>query len=847
MVTLRSAPPSPSADASSDAEGLSLSLPVEGMTCASCVGSVERALGRTPGVTEASVNLATERATVRVRPGTEAGALVDAVEATGYHVRTEERDLGIRGMTCAACATRVERALRQIPGVLDATVNLATERAHVVLIAGAVSTPTLAEAVAEAGYEALRLDEADDPADAERAAREAERLRLRRRVLIAAALTAPLFLLEMVPMLVPPLHHWLAATVPIQALRAVAFVLATAVQFGPGRPFYRHGLAAVRHGSPDMNTLVALGTSAAYGYSVVATFLPSLLPAGTAHVYFEAGAAVITLVLLGKYFEALAKGRTSEAVRRLLDLQAKTARVLRDGHEVEVPIEAVALDDRVRVRPGERIPVDGVVETGASFVDESMVTGEPVPVEKGEGDEVVGGTVNGTGSFVFRASRVGADTVLAQIVRLVGEAQASRPPIQALADRVVAVFVPVVLVVAALTFGLWLGFGPEPALPFALAAAVAVLIIACPCAMGLATPTSVMVGTGKAAELGVLFRKGEALQTLREVSVVAFDKTGTLTMGRPTLTDLTVMTGFDRDAVLGLVASVEAASEHPIARAIVESAGSEGLPTHTVDGFEAVPGRGAVGVVAGRSVAVGSGRFLRERGVDPAPLLAEAERLAAEGKTPLFAALDGRLAAVLAVSDPVKEEAAAVVGSLHARGIRVAMITGDNRTTAAAVARRLGIDDVLAEVLPGEKAEAVRRLQHAGGSRPVRVAFVGDGINDAPALATADVGIAIGTGTDVAVEAADVVLMAGHLGGIPRALAVSRATLRNVKQNLFWAFAYNAALIPVAAGALYPAFGLLLSPVLAAAAMGLSSVFVLTNALRLRRFEPETAAAGPLA
>jgi Cu+-exporting ATPase len=589
-----------------------------------------------------------------------------------------------------------------------------------------------------------------------------------------------------------------------------------------------------------MNTLVALGTSAAYGYSVVATFLPGVLPAGAVHVYYEASATIITLILLGKWFEARAKGQTSDAVRALLGLKAETARVVKDGQETEVPIDDVAVGDVVRVRPGEKVPVDGVVVEGTSYVDESMVTGEPVPVEKTDGDEVVGGTVNQAGSLLVETTRVGADTVLAQIVQLVEEAQASRPAIQALADRVVAVFVPVVLVIAALVFAVWLWVGPSPALTYALVAAVSVLIIACPCAMGLATPVSVMVGTGKAAELGVLFRKGEALQTLSEADVVALDKTGTLTEGRPTLTDVALADGANPDeaALIRLVASVEVPSEHPVGAAIVRAAAERGLDVPAASEFEAVPGFGVRGTVEGRRVEVGADRFMARLGVEVGPLAEAARRLAEEGKTPLYAAIDGRLAAAIAVSDPVKATTPAAIDALHRAGLRVAMVTGDNRATAQAVARRLGIDEVLAEVLPADKAEAVRRLQAEGGrdGGAAHVAFVGDGINDAPALAQADVGVAIGTGTDVAIEAADVVLMRGDLTALVDARALSAATLRNVKQNLFWAFAYNVVLIPVAAGVLYPALGVMLSPVLGAAAMGLSSVFVLTNALRLRRF-----------
>ena len=816
-------------------------LAVEGMTCAACVGRVERALGAVPGVQDASVNLATERATVQFDASeTSPLALAAAVEAAGYGVRTETVDLAVTGMTCAACVGRVERALQKTPGVVEATVNLATERATVRYAPGATGPTALAEAVRQSGYDVVEPEAGATAEDAERAARGREHGRLTRRLVWAAGLTLPLFLVEMVPMLVPGGMAFVDGLVPMQTRWLAAFALATAVQFGPGWRFYRAGWAAARHGSPDMNTLVALGTSAAYGYSVVATFGPGVLPAGAVHVYYEASATIITLVLLGKWFEARAKGRTSDAVRALLGLRAETARVVRDGTETDVSIEQVRLGDTVRVRPGEKVPVDGVVAEGTSYVDESMVTGEPVPVEKGAGAPVVGGTVNGTGALLVETTRVGADTLLAQIVRLVEEAQASRPAIQALADRVVAVFVPAVLALAALTFGVWLALGPEPSLTYALVAAVSVLIIACPCAMGLATPVSVMVGTGKAAERGVLFRRGEAIQTLSEAEVVALDKTGTLTEGRPRLTDVVLApdAALAEADLLALVASAEAASEHPVGRAIVEGARARGLEPAPSQDVQAEPGFGLRATVAGRRVEVGADRWMDRLGIDTAPLADAARGLAEAGKTPVFAAVDGRLAAALAVSDPIRQTTPAAIDALHRAGVEVAMITGDNARTAAAVAGALGIDAVRAEVLPAGKAEAVRQLQAGPDGARRRVAFVGDGINDAPALAAADVGVAIGTGTDVAIEAADVVLMRGDLTALVEARGLSAATLRNVKQNLFWAFAYNVVLIPVAAGALYPALGVLLSPVLGAAAMGLSSVFVLTNALRLRHWRP---------
>ena len=818
--------------------GSTLSIPVEGMTCASCVGHVEKAIARLPDVAKVSVNLATERADVSFTGKPDAAAVVRAVEGAGYGVPEVTAELGVAGMTCASCVAHVEKAVKAVPGVYAATVNLATERVSVRHLAGVASVEDIEAAIRGAGYEPHRLGGDNTATDREREARERELTGLRRATLIAAALTLPVFVIEMGSHFVPAIHDFVMNRIGMQTSWLIQFVLTTIILFGPGRRFFRKGVPAMLRGTPDMNSLVVVGTSAAWGYSVVATFMPQVLPAGTANVYYEAAAVIVTLILLGRYLEAKAKGRTSEAIKRLVGLQPKTARVERDGQTVEVPLSEVRAGDIVQVRPGDRVPVDGEVVAGASYVDESMITGEPVPVAKSAGAEVVGGTINRTGAFSFRATKVGADTVLAQIIRMVEEAQGAKLPIQALVDKVTAWFVPAVMAAAALTFLIWLVFGPEPALTFALVNAVAVLIIACPCAMGLATPTSIMVGTGRAAELGVLFRKGEALQALRDVAVVALDKTGTLTRGRPELTDLTPSAGFERDEVLALVAAVEAKSEHPIATAIVAAAGERGLRIDTLEGFDAVPGYGVAATVDGRHVAVGADRYMTRLGHDVAAFADEAARLGGEGKSPLYAAIDGRLAAVIAVADPIKGTTPEAIRALHDLGLKVAMITGDNRATAEAVARQLGIDEVVPEVLPDGKVKAIHELR-AGGRK---VAFVGDGINDAPALAEADVGLAIGTGTDVAIESADVVLMSGDLTGVANAIALSKATIRNIKQNLFWAFAYNAALIPVAAGVLYPVSGTLLSPVLAAGAMALSSVFVLSNALRLRAFKPVLAA-----
>ncbi|MBX4948462.1 copper-translocating P-type ATPase [Rhizobium binae] len=804
---------------------------IEGMSCASCVARVERAIKAVPSVDAASVNLATERATVTFKDTVDATAVLQAIEGAGYEARIETLEMVVGGMTCASCVSRVERALKAVPGVVDAAVNLATEKATVRYAAGAASVRALESAIRTAGYEPKSEIQTHQSAAADR--RDVEMRSLAVRLVLSAILILPLLVIEMGSHFIPGVHELVMDTIGMRESLYLQFALATVVLFGPGLAFFRKGVPNLLRLAPDMNSLVVLGTTAAWAYSAVATFVPAALPPGTVNVYYEAAAVIVTLILLGRYLEARAKGKTSQAIRRLLGLQAKTAFVERAGKFEEVSIEEVVVGDVIRIRPGEKVPVDGMVVSGNSYVDEAMITGEPVPVAKSVGSDVVGGTINKIGSFTFRATKVGADTVLAQIVRMVEAAQGAKLPIQALVDRVTSWFVPAVILAALLTFGAWMILGPSPALSFALVNAVAVLIIACPCAMGLATPTSIMVGTGRAAELGILFRRGEALQSLREARIVALDKTGTLTKGEPELTDIRVAEGFRREEVLAWVASIEALSEHPIAEAIVKAAEAEGLALGGVEGFEASPGYGVKGSVAGRSMLVGADRALVRAGVSVEGFAPLAEELSSKGGSPIYVAVDGKLAAIVAVSDPVKETTPEAIRSLHALGLEVAMITGDNRRTAEAVAAQLGIDRVIAEVRPEGKVEAVKRLREGG-----KVAFVGDGINDAPALTQADVGLAVGTGTDVAIESADVVLMSGDLTGVVRAVGLSRATIRNIKQNLFWAFVYNAGLVPVAAGLLYPVNGTLLSPVFAAGAMAMSSVFVLCNALRLRRIQP---------
>ena len=741
----------------------------------------------------------------------------------------EERTFAVRGMHCAACVGTVERALRGVPGVDDASVNLATERARVAWDPARTDARALAEAVAGAGYELAEAPAAAPGAvadDREEAARAAAQRRLRTRVLAGVALSVPIVLGSMTE-LFPWAPSWLRNPWTL-------LVLATPVQFWVGAEFHRGFLRDLRHRSASMSTLVSIGTNAAYFFSVALTVWPHAFMALGAMPYFETSAVVITLVALGRWLEARARGRTSEAIRRLVALAPRTARVLRNGGEVEVPTSAVAVGDLVRIRPGQRVPVDGEVVEGASTLDESMLTGESLPVEKAPGATVFGGTVNRTGSFVFRASRVGAETTLARIVRLVEEAQGSRAPIQRLADRVAAVFVPVVLVIAAATFVGWWAFGPSPSVLYALTNAVAVLVIACPCAMGLATPTAIMVATGRGAELGVLVKSAEALETLARVDTMVFDKTGTLTVGRPTVTDVVAAPGVAEDDVLALAGAAEQGSEHPIGEAVVARAKERGLALPPVTEFSTVPGQGIDAQAPDGRLLLGNRTLMNARGVDVSALVPRAEALAQAGKTVVYLAVAFRPLGLIAVADTLKRQARQMVAALRRRGLAVAMLTGDDRRTAAAIAREADIDRVLAEILPEDKAREIERLRAQGG----RVAMVGDVINDAPALARADVGIAMGSGTDVAIEAAGVTLMRGDLETVVTAIDLSRRTIRIVKENLMWAFGYNVVLIPVAAGVLYPLWGVLLSPILAGAAMAFSSVSVVTNSLRLKRWKP---------
>jgi Cu+-exporting ATPase len=808
-------------------------LSITGMSCASCVAKIEKGLSKMSGIVDAKVNFATEKATIIFDPSRiHMGDFVATIRDLGYEAGMEKATLPIHGMSCASCVKKVEDALNGLEGVVRASVNFATERATVQYIPGAVSMGDFKKAVKDAGYEILEVErvEKEDIVDREKAAREAEYRKLRHKFITGLILVIPVFLLG----------HWkLLGLFNLYDLsRDVNFYLQllfqTPIQFWVGWQFYVGAWKTAKHKSTDLNTLIAVGTSAAYVYSVLATFFPLLFAAKglMAEVYFDTAGTIIVLILLGRLLEARAKGQTSEAIKKLIGLQAKTARVVRDGQEIDIPVEEVEIADLVVVRPGEKVPVDGIVREGYSSVDESMVTGESIPVEKKTGDEVIGATLNKTGTFTFEATKVGKDTMLAQIIKMVEEAQGSKPPIARLADIIASFFVPAVIGIAIITFIVWYFFGPTPALTYAMLNFVAVLIIACPCALGLATPTSIMVGTGKGAENGVLIRGGEALETAHKLTAIVMDKTGTLTKGEPSVTDILAFNNHKEEDILRYAASAEKGSEHPLGEAIVNRAKEGNIPLVKPENFNAIAGHGIEATIDGRSLLLGNAKLMKYREILLDELEKKAEELSNQGKTPMFVAIDGNPGGIIAVADTLKENSKQAVEALHRMEIEVAMITGDNQRTAEAIARQIGIDRVLSEVLPEVKADEVKKLQAEGK----KVAMVGDGINDAPALAQADVGIAIGTGTDVAMESADITLISGDLRGVVTAIALSKATLRNIKQNLFWAFAYNTILIPVAAGVLFPFFGILLNPIFAAAAMGLSSVTVVSNALRLRRF-----------
>ncbi len=810
-------------------ESQQLILPITGMTCANCSASIERNVKRMSGVDEVSVNLATERAKVIYDPAVVRPEQInEMIDDLGYGVAMGRVELPIAGMTCANCSATIERNLNRMAGVEDATVNLATEKASVVYNPAMVDVQDMKDLVADLGYEIIELEGVDeaDKVDAERAARVEEIKRQEQLLKVGLAFTIPLFLLSMARD-----FGLLGAWSHAAWFNWMMLALATPVQFYVGKDYYINGYKALKNGAANMDVLIALGSSAAYFYSV-AVILGDLAGVNLgAHVYFETSAMIITLIRVGKYLEARAKGATSDAIRALMDLSPKTARVVRDGEEIDMPVSQVRVGDVVIVRPGEGFPVDGVVQSGESAVDESMLTGEPIPVDKSAGDQVIGATINKQGMLYVQATRVGKETALAQIIRMVEEAQGSKAPIQQLADRVSAVFVPVVIVIAALTFLGWYFIG-DAGFTNSLITAVAVLVIACPCALGLATPTAIMVGTGRGAQYGILFKNSEALERAEQVTTIALDKTGTITEGKPVLTDVLVAEGWTVPSANGyrsdhyllyLAASAERGSEHPLGEAIVEGAKTEAVDIAQPDSFESITGAGVKAQVAGQEVVVGSKRLAVSDN-----LQAVVERLEREGKTAMLVQVNGQLAGVLAVSDTIKDSSAAAIAHLRDDDLDVVMITGDNPRTAAVIAQQAGVDRVLAEVLPQDKAAQIISLQEEGNT----VAMVGDGINDAPALAQADVSIALGTGADVAMETADVTLMSGDLQGVPRALKLSHGAMKTIRQNLFWAFFYNIIGIPLAA------LGLL-NPIIAAGAMAFSSVFVVTNSLRLRRYKVE--------
>jgi Cu+-exporting ATPase len=833
--------------------GEEITLLVDGMTCASCVRRVEKALEKVDGVTDANVNLATEKATVHFQAGTVTiDRLLSAVEQAGYKAEpgsvpaapapasiepddlsTGALTLPIEGMTCASCVGRVEKALAGVPGVTTANVNLATENASVTFDPAAVTRADLNAAVERAGYKVAPEPQTvpgqpaapADAVDHRQETRDREIAHLKRASLISLVIGAIMMVLMYVP---------LPFGIEMRDVAPVMLIAASFVQFWAGGVFYRQTWAALKHGGTNMNTLVAAGTTAAYGYSAFVTLWPHRADQWgfEYHLYYESAVIIIALILFGRWLEARAKKQTGEAIRALMGLQAKTARVIRNGVEQDIPLEQVVAGDLVRVRPGEKVPVDGVVEDGRSSLDESMITGESLPVEKGPGDVVIGATINTTGSFLFRATRVGRDTTLAQIVRLVEEAQGSKAPMQRLADTISSYFVPIVLGLAAITFGIWMIWGPDPQLTFAITAMVSVLVIACPCALGLAAPTAIMVGTGKAAEHGILVRGGEALEQTRRIDTIVLDKTGTLTRGKPAVTRIIPYNGWNERDLLRLTAAMEVNSEHPLAEAIVHRARELGIDLPATDSFDSLTGQGVTATVEGHAIVAGNLKVMSSNGVPIAAVAIESASLAKEGATPIFVAIDGQVAGVIALADTLKPETPEAIELLTALGLDVWMLTGDNQSTAEAIARTAGIDQVIAEVMPDEKSARIRELQAQGKI----VAMVGDGINDAPALAQADLGIAMGAGTDVAMAASDITLIGGDLRSIVTSIALSRRTVGTIKQGLFWAFAYNVALIPVAMGVLYPRWEILLTPVLAAAAMAMSSVSVVTNALRLRRF-----------
>jgi Cu+-exporting ATPase len=799
---------------------------------------LEEQLTALPGVRQVTANARTKLLRVDYDPSqTGVEALVERARAAGYTLGTATTQLAIQGMHCASCVVTIEEALKKTSGVLEASVNLATEQAHLTYLPGLIDRKGLERAVEAAGYQ-VRAESAPTETSLERADvdRAQEYRTLLRKFWFAAIISIPVIILSY-PQFFPGLRDWLTpGSVTLRVVWAVLGVLTLPMFFWAGNHFFTGMWQALKHRQANMHTLIAVGISAAWLYSTVAVMVPQIFPTQQlAQTFYDVTAVVTALVNLGLALELRAKGRTGEAIKKLIGLQAKTARVIRDGVEQDIPFEEVLSGDTVVVRPGEKVPVDGVVLSGASSVDESMITGESIPVEKQAGDEVIGATMNQTGSFRFRATKVGKDTALAQIVRLVQDAQGSKAPIQRVVDQVAHYFVPTVIILAVAAATIWFVFGPQPTFIYALIVFVTTLIIACPCALGLATPTSLTVGIGKGAEQGILIRSGDALQTTMRLQAVVLDKTGTITKGKPELTNVVAETGFDEDMLLRVAAAVERSSEHPLATAIIDGARVRGLAVPDVTNFQAIPGHGVKADVEGHQVALGNAKLMEQDQIALGRLVAESQRLADDGKTPMYLAIDGKAAGIVAAADTVKEESLAAIAALKRLGLEVVMLTGDNRRTANAIGRQVGVDRVVAEVLPQDKAYEVQKLQLEGK----KVGMVGDGINDAPALTQADVGLAIGTGTDVAIEAADITLISGSLTGVVMAIEISQATMRNVRQNLFGAFIYNGLGLPIAMGLLYPFFGVLLSPLIAAAAMAASSVTVVTNANRLRSWRPK--------
>lgn len=815
---------------------------IEGMTCASCAQTVEKSARKLSGMNKAAVNLATEKLTVQYDDSVLSESdIQEAVKNAGYKVKKNivQKTLNIEGMTCASCAQTVEKSTQKLEGMEEASVNLATEKLSVKYDPSVLNLSDITQAVSNSGYEAHEDIHSANQVDTDQEKKDNHIKKLWKRFVASAIFTIPLFYLSMGPMVGLPVPGFLDADINPLMNTIVQLILTTPVMFINGE-YFKNGFRTLFRGHPNMDSLVALGTSAAYVYSLYSTYAVYAGDASFAHMqYYESAAVILTLITLGKYFEAVSKGRSSEAIKKLMGLAPKTARVMRDGVEKEISIDEVQVDDVIVVRPGEKLPVDGVIISGTTAIDEAMLTGESIPVEKTVGDEVIGASINKTGSFQYRATKVGKDTALAQIVKLVEDAQGSKAPIAKLADEISGIFVPVVIGLAILAGFGWYFIGGET-LSFALTISISVLVIACPCALGLATPMAIMVGTGKGAENGVLIKSAESLETTGKVDTIVFDKTGTITEGKPVVTDIVTVDGLEDAELLRLAASAEVGSEHPLGEAIVRDAREKNIELTDAVEFNAIPGHGIEVTIDGKHLYLGNQRLMVENDISLDVLSETSDRLAEQGKTPMYITINHELAGIIAVADTVKENSIQAIERLHKMGIEVAMITGDNKRTADAIARQVGIDRVLSEVLPEDKAEEVVKLQEEGK----RVAMVGDGINDAPALAQSDIGIAIGSGTDVAMESADIVLMRSDLMDVPTAVELSKATVKNIKENLFWAFAYNTLGIPIAMGLLFLFGGPLLNPMFAAAAMSLSSVSVVLNASRLRRFKPSVVKEG---